>query len=372
MVAACEERVFNKSKRPFRRTHIPLGETAAAVVILAALGLAAAWYASKARDFDPSERDIATELLVAGSVTDTLYRTPVQRWAEPGQAMGASAAPALGVFPAALLDNGWEPTSRVQEFNKETLYEKIDGAAEQYFQFGFKMLHYVALGKPAEDLEISVELYDMESFQNALGIFAAQKDAGRSTERIGRAQCYTTGAGVIGLFDNYYFKLAGNSGTPAIHDKARQMTEALSQISTDAAATTLPFLAFTEKLGIPLERISYEKQDVFQYDFAGDFWFAQAAAESDLRYYIHAAKNPEDAAALFDNLLQNHVYDYDVVEKSERRAVLKHKYLGTFLTLECHAELVFGLDNAPDQAALEAPSRALLAALDVEAPAREQ
>lgn len=370
-MAVVKEAVFNQKKRPLRRTRIPVWEVLASVAVLACLAAMVIWYASKRGDFNPEERDISTALLTENSVTDTLYRTPVQRWAEPGQA-GGDASPALGIFPAGVLDGGWQAASRVQDFDKETLYEKIDGAAEQYFQFGFKMLRYLSIGKADADLEISMELYDMESFQNALGIFAAQKDASKATEPVGAAHCYWTEAGAIGIFNNIYFKLSGNSGDKAILDKSRQLIETLSKIDTGEAKTPAPFVILTEKLKIPFERISYEKQDVFQYDFAKDFWFGRPAADSDLQYYLHAAANEEEAASLFAKILENHLYDYDVVDKKETDVVFKHKFLNTFMTLQRRGAMVFGVDNVTDEAALKPATAQLAAALNLEASGSEQ
>lgn len=362
---ASREPVFNPRMRSLRRTRISAAESFVSLIILLFLTAVAFWVASKRDDFDPRERDVATATLEQNTVADTLYRSPVQRWSDPAQPQSA-AAPDLGIFPSAILDGGWQTASRLQRFDSDTLYEKINGAAEQYFQFGFKELHYLVLGKPGADLEISLELYDMGLFQNALGVFAAQRDEGKAIERSGKAYYYPTLAGAIGITGGIYFRFTANQTEAIIQEKALQLVSVMSGLDTGSEAAPQPFLILSEKLAIPFDDIAYERTDVFQYAFAKDFWFGKPKKNSDLRYYLHEAANPEDAAVLFDKLLENNLYDYTVVSRADSDVVFKHKFLETYSTLNRRQNLVFGIDNAPDQAALDAALPLLSGALDVD------
>jgi len=365
MSIASREPVFNPRKRSLRRTRISPGETFSSLAILLLLAAVVFWVASKRDDYDPRERDIATATLEQNAVADTLYRSPVQRWSDPAQPQTA-AAPDLGIFPPAILDGGWQTVSRLQRFDPDTLYEKIDGAAEQYFQFGFKELHYLVLGKPGTGLEISLELYDMGLFQNALGVFAAQRDEDKAIERSGKAYYYPTLVGAIGITGGIYFRFTANQTESIVQEKALQLVKVMSNLDTGTDTIPRPFLILSDTLGIPFANIAYERTDVFQYAFAKDFWFGKPKKDSDLRYYLHEAATPEDASALFDKLLDNNVYDYAVISRTGSDVVFKHKFLETFSTLNRRQNLVFGIDNAPDQAALEEALPVLSGALGVD------
>ncbi len=343
---AKKERVFNQRKRRVFRTQIPTGEVVfGALFVLVVVGMGW-WFLAKRNDFDPSERDISMELMEEGSVQDTLYRTPFERWTDPAQPASASAAVDLGNFPTAILDGGWTASTRVQEFDESNLYEKIDGAAPQYFQFGFVKLHFVGL-EHADDLELNIELYDMGEFKNALGIFTAQRDADRTLDERGDVHYYATTVGAIGIIGPYYFKLTGNEENAAITDKAAQIIESFSGLPGGDVPLPKAFTVFRDVLGIPFAGIWFEKNDVFQFQFAKDFWFGKPDIGGDLRYYVHEAESEEAARTLFDQLLENNLYDYDEVSHTDDSVILNHKFLKTRLAIKRSGTLVYGFDGAP-------------------------
>lgn len=364
---AGKERVFNNRKRKVFRKRIPAREVASSLLLILVLIAAGLWFATRKHVFDASERDIATTILAASSVEDRLYRTPLERWIDPESAAATPGAPAaqdLGIFPASILEGGWQPSSRLQEFNPDTLYEKINGAAEQYIQFGFQKLHYIAVAKPDSGADISIELYDMGEFQNALGIFAAQRGEGQATVKAGPANYYPTEAGAVGLFGRYYAKLVGNESSSAIQEKAAQLVGQIAALAQSGQDTPKPYLMFSDLLGLPFDAIAYERTDVFQYGFAKDFWFGTRPDAPDSRYYIHEAASEEEADTLYSQLLENHKFDYTVVKEREQDVVLKHNFLNTFLTLSRRGTLILGVDNAADQNAANQGMSALLGVLD--------
>lgn len=340
------ERIFTNRTRKVFRKRIPARELAWSAGI-AVLMLAAAWWVAVQKNaYDPTERDISMALLEAGAVEDTLYKAPLQLWVEPGSVVAGSAGPQLGIFPPSVLDGAWQPSSRLQEFDADTLYEKINGAAEQYLQFGFEKLHYVSLLQPAEKLEIGVELYDMGEFKNALGIFAAQRSSEHDVEVLGDAVYYPTPVGAVAFFGPYYLKLAGND--TGAREKSIELVREVSSVAQGGEAAPAPFLMLTAA-GVPFEEISYESENVFQYSFARDFWFGKPDPDGFARYYIHDAGSEAEAKALFDQLMSAHTdWDYAAVFQGESGALLKHNYIEAYLSLEWRGSLVYGVEHAPD------------------------
>ena len=360
---AKKTQILNNRKRTLYRKHIPAGEAMWGGAILAVLALAGVWFLSKANDFHPADRDISMAALEAGAVEDTLYRTPLRRWSDPSQPSGAVAeAPQIGLFPEAILDQGWSPASRFQQFSPENLYEKINGAADQYLQFGFTALDFLAIEKKDADAEISIERYHMGSFPNALGIFAAQRSEDRVVETRGAAQVYGTEIGAIALFGPYYLKLAATREGGDMQEKALALVDAIAQ-GTRTEDVPAAYTILSKTLAIPFDGIAYERNDVFQYDFAKEFWFGYPEGPDGGRYYLHEAKSEEEAAALFAQLLENNRYDYDVVEETETDAVFHHQFLGTFMSLHRRGNLVFGVDNFKDRAQMAAAAEKLQAAM---------
>ncbi|MBI1318788.1 MAG: hypothetical protein GC168_07540 [Candidatus Hydrogenedens sp.] len=342
-----KDRIFTDRERKLFRKRIPSTESIFGAGFLAFVIGMGSWFFAQKNNFDPSERDISNELMVADSVEDKLFRMPLERWTEPGQGGVVSAAADTGYFPEAILEHGWQPSTRPQEFVADNLYEKINGAAPQYIDFGFQKLYYIGLVQPATNAEISIEMYDMGEFQNALGIFAAQRDASRDVINRGHAYFYETSLGAIGIAGTYYFKIAGAEPGPEIEKKTQYLIDALCGLKQAQIGTPTAFQAFAGTMGIPFQNIQYQRTDVFQYDFAKDFWFAAPADGDGMRYYVHETPDESAAGDLYNKLLENHLMDYEQTAEREGGVVLKHKYLDEYLVLEKRGSMIYGLDGAP-------------------------
>jgi hypothetical protein len=139
------EKLLTHHKRKVLRKRITLAETLFGAGFIVFLALATAWIAAQGDNYDPADRDISFETLEQQSVDDVLYTPPLKRWVEPGSARALSGLPDVTPFPAGILGGGWDLDGRVESYDESNVYEKIDGAAEQYRAFGFRALHYAAL-----------------------------------------------------------------------------------------------------------------------------------------------------------------------------------------------------------------------------------
>ena len=72
-------------------------------------------------------------------------------------------------FPTDGFVKGWQKKGPVREFNSNGLYGHIDGGAELFLEFGFKKLSLQGYINGSD--EISIETYEMESSESALGIY---------------------------------------------------------------------------------------------------------------------------------------------------------------------------------------------------------
>jgi hypothetical protein len=359
---AKKEKLFNDRKRKVFRKYIPSNEVLSGLVVAGVLVLGLGWFFAQRDNYDPGERDISMALMEEGSVEDKLYRTPLQRWTDPAKAHAATlSGPDLGIFPAAILSGGWQAATRIQEFDESNLYEKINGAAPQYVQYGFQRLHFVGLEQPESGASLNIELYDMGQFQNALGIFSAQRGDGRTVARAGDAFYYGTGVGAIGITGPYYFKLTGDR--EEAQPKAEEIVPALNGLTSGGKGTPPYFALFQERLQVPFDGITFEKSDVFQFQFARDFWFATPDPEGDLRYFVHEAPDEAAAQELFGLLIENLLYDYEEVERSDTGVVLRHSFLDNYFVLRRRGATLYGVENLPQANELEASLGSLETAL---------
>ncbi len=68
---------------------------------------------------------------------------------------------------------GWTVASEPGACDRESLWEYINGAAEQYLNYGYQELNYCDVA--AGELVVTVNLYDMGSPINAFGLYTIQK-----------------------------------------------------------------------------------------------------------------------------------------------------------------------------------------------------
>lgn len=306
------------------------------------------WILAQADNFDPADRDISMAALEKGSVADTLYESPLKRWVEPGSAAGETPRVELGIFPQSVLDGGWQIDGRVETYDPDNLYMKINGAAEQYLAFGFERLHYLTIAKGGDLLMI--EIYDQSEFRNTLGLFAAQRASSRQVTTSGSLFYYSTPIGAVGGFENYYFKIAGNSDSEAILDKTANLVGVLASLPVDARSAPRPYTLLVNQLEFDFDRVSYEKNDAFQYEFADDFWFAATNDEADWRLFVHEAGNDGQARDLIEQIIDEQQVEYSVLNLIADGADFEHQYLKTVFSIRRSGSFVFGVDGAPNLA----------------------
>jgi hypothetical protein len=213
-------------------------------------------------------------------------------------------------------------------------------------------LYFISIQNPDSDLELSIELYDMGAIANAIGIFAAQRDDDQALKKLENAHFFPTSVGAIGILNNFYFKITGNQRNSQAVEKSIAIIQALNGIRSDSGKTSKIFDVFANRLNIPFARITYERQDVFQFDFARDFWFARPPSASDYRYFAHEAASQEDARELYDRLLEENLFDNTLVNQKDHSVVMKHNFLNTLLSLNLNDTYAFGVENAPDETVL--------------------
>jgi hypothetical protein len=338
------ERLITHHKRKILRKRIGTAETAFGAVFILLVGLATIWVLAQSDNYDPGDRDISFELLEEQSDGQVLYVPPVKPWVEPGSQDALAGLPDTGPLPPEILGDGWGLDGRVEIYDPSNLYEKINGAAEQYLAFGFRSLAYVTLTRGADF--INVEIYDQGEFKNALGLFSAQRASGREVLTRGEAWYYETPAGVIGAWRSYYFKVVGNSGDDAIISKASALVDVITKLPAGESEIPRPFTILTRDLGVSFDDLDYRKSDVFQYEFLSDFWFGAAEPGGDARWFIHQAFDEKQAEETLQRLVSEQKNEYATVSTDEGRVVLVHEFLKTWFVIARKGAMVFGVEGA--------------------------
>ena len=127
---------------------------------------------------------------------------------------------------------GFEMLSKVEVYNSENLYEKIDGKAPLYTESGFEELftqRFVSTSDP--NLWMELYIYDMGTLRNAFSVYGVQRRA--DAEAFPSIQfAYKTGNALYFVHGKYYIELVGSSESGELFSA---MAEAARKIQANLA-----------------------------------------------------------------------------------------------------------------------------------------
>jgi Family of unknown function (DUF6599) len=356
------ESIFNSRKRKVRRTRISNIEIGSAGLILLTLVFLLYWVSQQKNLFDPDFRDLPLKDIKSSTTSTILYNKPLRRWVEAGNA-SQSPAMDLGLFSPGIREGGWEPERSVKTFNKDNLFEKINGEADKFLQRGFKQLHFLRLINKDSSIEISIELFDQGGFKGALGVFAEYLS--QNTELTSRKGIVflTNSAGAIARKGRFFIRIVGSTESPAVKVKSIQILESFTSLPEPIDENPFEYNFFVSRLIVDPAWITFQVVNVFQFDFARDFWFAQPDPSHSGRIFLHLAPSAEAAIQLFDQVAEEQAYDYEVVKTGSAQVILQHRYLKTWFVIGRENALVYGVEKMEQPQIAEISIRQILDAL---------
>lgn len=124
---------------------------------------------------------------------------------------------------------GWSPAGEVSTFTPETLWEHINGAAETFFQYGFKELKTAELSN--ESVTVAVGVYEMGSPLNAYGIYRTELPEDSATVKIGGQALISAPYQALMVKDRFYVKVDVYEG---------EINDATGRSILEAVASGLP------------------------------------------------------------------------------------------------------------------------------------
>jgi hypothetical protein len=130
---------------------------------------------------------------------------------------------------------GWKAAGEISVYNQETLFEYIDGAADAFLAYGFKILKTRDIS--ADELIVTVDIYDMGTPLNAFGMYRSERSAEQKTLSIGAEAVISPPYQCLLLKDSYYLKINALEG---------DITESTGRALLEAVAGALP-----GKAGLP-------------------------------------------------------------------------------------------------------------------------
>lgn len=161
---------------------------------------------------------LATASIIAFAVAPDACRAAIT---------AADKARLSALFPADGKIPGWKKRSAVAFYDKETLYNYIDGQADAFFVFDFRLCAAADYTRSGGKGTITVDIYDMGRDTDAFGMYASER-YGAKEVKIG-AQGYIEPDHVNFWKGRYYVKISGTGLTPADRSAMEKFARAVAQ-----------------------------------------------------------------------------------------------------------------------------------------------
>ena len=220
-----------------------------------------------ARKISKREHAIGLALLALMGVTLGLFVLAGRRDGPPSLIAGE--AP-LVVSPYALKSPAGWPRGAVEDYDVDSLFEKINGKADAYVAFDVVGLTFAGYTKP-EDPGIYVDLYvyDMAEPLNAYGIYRTQRSGREKPMTVAEEGC-SSGSAFFGRKGRHYVEAVG-SGPEATAEAGALLNTVLAALPAGQAPVQDP-------TWFPAEgrlRVQYARSNALGVEALGDAFLAR-------------------------------------------------------------------------------------------------
>lgn len=204
------------------------------------------------------------------------------------------------VLPASACAEGWTLQEKVTLYDKETLFDRIDGEAELYFPYGFERLAYARYSSRQDGrIVIEADVYEMGSLLDAFGIYSTYRRKDGADIAIG-------GEGTISpaqLFfyqGRYFVRLQGVGPRDPGEDAFLSCARAISGNLLRVAGGPRELEAFMFPAVEPKSE-RYIAQSLFGYDFFRRGIVADTTLkDGQIQLFLVPEQSPEAARTAFD------------------------------------------------------------------------
>lgn len=252
-------------------------------------------YYTEVEAVSPADAKGVAELATAMAAAQLSYG-PAS--AASGAADGARSASPSSAGPARFpaMTGAWRSPAAVKRFNKDTLYEKIDGKASVFFSYLFVELEFGTYQRTDTDWLFDVYVYDMGAPVNAFGVYRMERSPEAEVRALGR-EGYTSGASVFFWKGRYYVNVLGPPDAEGAARPAEELAAAIEKVITDDGTPLWAETAFpsaNRKKG----SLSYKATDALGYGFLQRVFLSEYAVDG--KTYQLFLTRAADGKALFD------------------------------------------------------------------------
>ena len=190
--------------------------------------------------------------------------------------------------------SGWEISSLPRFFESGNLWEYINGEAELYIQYGFRLVVTSDYSSKEDAIPLTLEIYQMESPHHAFGIYAAERSPDDNFIEIG-VQGYIAG-NILNFWKGpYYVKLTSFQSSPTIKEALFKFSKVIDDKIAGSYSEPELFACFPQKNRVKMSE-RYIPRNFLGHQFMKNGYRVDYQREGS-RYQVFLAENSSPAEA---------------------------------------------------------------------------
>ena len=359
---------------------------------------------------------VSTPLATAATgngLTDAQIEAEITAVPEPQKAIAA-------MLPLDNLPAGWTPgksgNKYIETFNADNLYEKIDGRAESFLQYGVKGMAYTFYHPTADPSnELQIYVFEMADTLKALGKYGSEKPDDAKVIAIGD-EGYSAAGSTLFYAGKYYTQIVSTQDDPkfaavaldlarrvaakqkpganavaapaatasahpaeepavAAEPAANAKTVRPAGATTTAEITPATYFAFLPPAGKQGDN-KYVAQDVFGYSFLSDVFMADyKEGEVTWQGFLRPYRDDKEAKEVLEKYLasvKQDGADVKILTTEGADQMIVSASIGLFDVIFRKGNTLAGANGATSLKPAEAFARVLAKALPAKIPALSQ
>ena len=204
------------------------------------------------------------------------------------------------LLPAPACAEGWVMDGRVTLYDKDSLFDRINGESELYFPYGFEKLAYARYeSRKDPKIALDADVYAMGSLLDAFGMFANYRRKNSTGAAIG-AEGTISSSQMLFYQDRYLVRLQVTGATTIGQDVLLACGKAIAQNLPQSTARPKELDAFLVPAVVKKSE-RYIASSLLGYDFFRRGLIADAVLGSDeAQVFLVLEKSTDAARAAFD------------------------------------------------------------------------
>jgi hypothetical protein len=242
--------------------------------------------------------------------------------------------------------SGWALAEGPSAYLPGTLFEYIDGAAENYLSYGFRELVVGNYKKEKSAATLTVEIYDMGDDVRAFGVYSSERYSESHFLKVGSQGYWEEGA-LNFIVGSYYVKLlcfdCGQGGEPSLTSIAREVEKKVPN-----KGQLPPLLGLFPQKGLIANSEKFILQNVLGYAFLHHGYLASYRdQEQEFDLFLIQGSSPQEAQNMMGQYLDSQRESGQVPQSTDLGFHVRDRYSNN-VYLAQSGKLILGVMRIKD------------------------